>query len=134
MPDSHPLPFSPPLARAMAQVDSLRAVACVDACSLLGRLATRAVPGRGLVRTAPDAGLAVEGRTLVVARAWLRVEVRGDVATVVALQPEAEPLLQRLGERLPGAAVAAAVLRAPVLAEQASPGLDDDRVLRLPSV
>ncbi len=128
-----PRPFGEPWQRVCPLVTSVSVEGVTEPAALR----------RQLRASGEDAGLAMlescgpqlptTRRSIVVARALLRVVLRGRQARVTALCPAAAPLLDRLSECLPGASASADGLRVPLPSGLAAAGVSDDERLRTPS-
>jgi len=132
---SFPAPFGVAAVSAVPRTltFSMRHVANPDV--LCERLLSAGVRGAGLLARRTESG-AVE--TLVAARNLLRLELRGSLVTIIALELVARPLLPLLAGRLadlgiPAAEVDGDTLHATVPNERAAPGTPDEEVLRAPS-
>lgn len=132
-------PFGRPAVTAEPRVHGLARGRVIAADVLCERLRRSGAAGVGLLARRADGGGAGgggagsgSGETLVAARNLLRVELRGELATVTALEPDARPLLPLLAERLGDVDAGADRLRLRVPAERAAPGTPDDEVLRAP--
>lgn len=125
-------PFGPPAVVAVPLVQ-VTSAATVSADRLVERLRAAGATAAGLLAERDrDGG---HEHVLVAARCLLRVELRGSNATIDALQPDVEPLLDALVDRLQGATRSGDRVTVPAAgnAPAESLGVPDDEVLRAPS-
>src|SRR5690242_14240169 len=130
-----PEPFGPPAVRCtpLATVLPLRRAAPPTA--VLERLRAGR-PGLALLETGSRGEPDLEGarHSFVLARALLRVVLRGRRLTARALVPAGEPLLPLLRARIGGAVLDGDGLRAELPEALPVPGVPDDELLRGPCV
>ena len=126
-----PSPLSPPAYRVDPRVRSLDAARCASPQTLQRRLGE----GRGVrclfESAGPDRGAA--HRSIVVTRAPLRLELRGEAVEVRCLESAGLPLLASLAERLDGARLRQGVLTAPLPRTEGNADAPDHERLRGPS-
>lgn len=129
MQSSEHTPFGPPGVELRPFVDARATQSCPLAT--LRRLGTR--PGLALLESHDQQS----GRarfSILVTRALLRLEIRGEQATYSVLDPAARPLLEVLGLRLRTSAAAGDALLVEFPVDPGDPGTPDDERLSAPSV